>query len=193
MILNMNRIIAIGVAVMVVLGIITKLWDTVRTQRANIERLERNFEAVSDSGRVYLTKFGREARKTKSLELSLKELKQTNRGLYDELASMDIKLKKALSVTQTVTETVIQKVVQTDTINNVPTAIYKDGWNEIKAEMLGDSTKLSYHGTDTITGVISIRQKRFLFFRWGIKHIEYDLTNRNPNSHIKTNISVLLK
>ena len=189
----MNRIIAIGIAVMVVLGIITKLWDTVRTQRANIERLERNFEAVSDSGRVYLTKFGREARKTKSLELSLKELKQTNRGLYDELASMDIKLKKALSVTQTVTETVIQKVVQTDTINNVPTAIYKDGWNEIKAEMLGDSTKLSYHGTDTITGVISIRQKRFLFFRWGIKHIEYDLTNRNPNSHIKTNISVLLK
>ena len=189
----MNRVIAIGIVVMVALGIITKLWDTVRTQRTEIERLERNFEAVSDSGKVYLTKFGKEALKTKSLELSIKELKTANQTLYKELDAMDIKLKKALSATQTVTKTVIQETVRTDTVLNVPTAVYDDGWNKIKAEMLGDSTKLSYVGTDTITGVISIRQKRFLFFRWGIKHIESDITNKNPKTHILTNISVVLK
>ena len=189
----MNKIIAYGIVAMMVLGIITKLWDEVRTQRIEIGRLEGNFEAVSDTGTYYKTKLGTEALKTKAFELSIKELKQANRSLYDELDAMDIRLKSALSATRTVTETKIVQTVKVDTVNNVPTAIYKDRCNEIKAEMLGDSTKLSYHGTDTITGVISIRQKRILFFRWGIRHIEYDLTNRNPNSHIKTNISVLLK
>ena len=189
----MNRIIAYGVAVMLVLGIITKLWDTVRTQRAEIGRLERNFIAVSDSGTYYKTKFGKTALKTKALELSVKELKTVNRRLYDDLDAMDIKLKKALSATQTVTETKLVYKVRTDTIHNIPTAVYRDNWNEIKAEMLGDSVKLSYIGTDTITGVISIRQKRFLFFRYGIKSIDYDLTNSNSSTQIKTNLTIQFK
>ena len=59
--------------------------------------------------------------------------------------------------------------------------------------MVNDSVNLSYIGTDTITGVISIRQKRFLFFRYGIKSIEYDITNKNTSTQIKTNIAVKLK
>ncbi|WAX10708.1 hypothetical protein BV737P2_00005 [Phocaeicola phage BV737P2] len=189
----MNKIIAYGIVVMVVLGIITKLWDQVRTQRIEIGRLERNFEAVSDTGTYYKTKLGNEALKTKAFELSIKELKRANRSLYDELDAMDIRLKSALSATRTVTETKIVQSVKVDTINSIPTAIYKDRWNEIKAEMVNDSINLSYLGTDTITGVISIRQKRFLFFRYGIKSIEYDLTNKNTSTQIKTNIAVKLK
>ena len=189
----MNKIIAYGIVAMVVLGIITKLWDQVRTQRIEIGRLERNFEAVSDTGTYYKTKLGTEALKTKAFELSIKELKQTNRSLYEELDAMDIRLKSALSATRTVTETKIVQSVKVDTVNNVPTAIYKDRWNEIKAEMVNDSINLSYIGTDTITGVISIRQKRFLFFRYGIKSIEYDITNKNTSTQIKTNIAVKLK
>ena len=91
----MNKIIAYGIVAMMVLGIITKLWDQVRTQRIEIGRLERNFEAVSDTGTYYKTKLGNEALKTKAFELSIKELKQTNRSLYDELAAMDIGLRIA--------------------------------------------------------------------------------------------------
>ena len=77
----MNKIIAYGIVAMVVLGIITKLWDQVCTQRIEIGRLERNFEAVSDTGTYYKTKLGTEALKTKAFELSIKELKQANRSL----------------------------------------------------------------------------------------------------------------
>ena len=63
----------------------------------------------------------------------------------------------------------------------------------IQARVKRDSTELSYQGRDTITGVITVRKKRFLFFRWGVKAIEHDISNKNPKSKIDIDIAVKLK
>ena len=69
----MNKLqkIIIGFAVLMVLfGAITKMVDTIRKQRAEIGRLERNVEAMNDVQIEYKTKLGDAAVKRKALEMS---------------------------------------------------------------------------------------------------------------------------
>ena len=186
-----KKIMIYAFAIMVVIGIISKLVDTVKKQKAEIERLDRNIDAMNEAEVQYISKLGDAAVKRKALELSEKELKKQNADLYKEVKALDVRLKDALSVSKVVTKTVIKEVVRTDTINGAVIAEYRDPWNTIRSEQRGDSTELSYQGNDTIVGVISIRKKRFLFFRWGVKSVDYDISNKNPKT--KANIDIAVK
>lgn len=188
-----KKIMILAFAIVIVGGIISKLVDTVKKQRAEIERLDRNIDAMNETEVEYISKLGDAAVKRKALELSAKELKKQNADLYKEVKALDVRLKDALSVSKVVTKTVIKEVVRTDTINGAAIAEYRDPWNTIRSEQRGDSTELSYQGTDTITGVISIRKKRFLFFRWGVKSVDYDVSNKNPKAKMKIDIAVKFK
>lgn len=180
-------------AIMVVTGVISRLADTVKRQKAEIERLDRNMDAMNEAEVEYISKLGDAAVKRKALELSARELKKQNTDLYNEVKALDVRLKDALSVSKAVTKTVIREVVRTDTVKGALTAEYRDPWNTIRSEQRGDSTELSYQGTDTVTGVISIRKKRFLFFRWGVRSVDYDVSNKNPKSKMKIDIAVKFK
>lgn len=188
---SLKKIMIYAFAIMVVIGIISKLVDTVKKQKAEIERLDRNIDAMNETEVQYISKLGDAAVKRKALELSAKELKKQNADLYKEVKALDVRLKDALSVSKVVTKTVIKEVVRTDTINGAVIAEYRDPWNTIRSEQRGDSTELSYQGNDTIVGVISIRKKRFLFFRWGVKSVDYDVSNKNPKT--KANIDIAVK
>ena len=140
----MNKLqkIIIGFAVLVVLfGAITKMVDTIRKQRAEIGRLERNVEAMNDAQIEYKTKLGDAAVKRKALEMSHKELKKTNADLYKEVDALNVRVKDALSATRTVTKTVIKEVVRTDTVAGELIAEYRDAWNTIQARVKRDSTE----------------------------------------------------
>lgn len=175
------------------LCVVPKLYDVIREQREQIERLERNVEAMNDAQIEYKTKLGDAAVKRKALEMSHKELKKTNADLYKEVDALKVRVKDALSATRTVTKTVIKEVVRTDTVAGELIAEYRDAWNTIQARVKRDSTELSYQGRDTITGVITVRKKKFLFFRWGVKAIEHDVSNKNPKTKIDIDIAVKLK
>lgn len=190
---SLKKIMIYAFTIMVVIGIISKLVDTVKKQKAEIERLDRNIDAMNKTEVQYISKLGDAAVKRKALELSARELKKQNADLYNEVKALDVRLKDALSVSKVVTKTVIKEVVRTDTINGAAIAEYRDLWNTIRSEQRGDSTELSYQGNDTIVGVISIRKKRFLFFRWGVKSVDYDVSNKNPKSKMKIDIAVKFK
>ena len=190
---RLKKIMIYAFATMVVAGAISGLVDTVKKQRTEIERLDRSIGAMTEAEVQYISKLGDAAVKRKALELSVKELKKHNTDLYNEVKALDVRLKDALSVSKVVTRTVIREVVRTDTINGVAIAEYRDPWNTIRSEQRGDSTELSYRGNDTIAGVISIRKKRFLFFRWGVKSVDYDVSNKNPKSKMKIDIAVKFK
>ena len=175
------------------LCVVPKLYYVIREQREQIERLERNVEAMNDAQIEYKTKLGDAAVKRKALEMSHKELKKTNADLYKEVDALNVRVKDALSATRTVTKTVIKEVVRTDTVAGELIAEYRDAWNTIQARVKQDSTELSYQGRDTITGVITVRKKKFLFFRWGVKAIEHDISNKNPKSKMNIDIAVKLK
>lgn len=188
-----KKIMIYAFTIMVVIGIISKLVDAVKKQKAEIERLDRNIDAMNETEVQYISKLGDAAVKCKALELSARELKKQNADLYNEVKALDARLKDALSVSKVVTKTVIKEVVRTDTINGAAIAEYRDPWNTIRSEQRGDSTELSYQGNDTIVGVISIRKKRFLFFRWGVRSVDYDVSNKNPKSKMKIDIAVKFK
>lgn len=190
---SLKKIMIYAFAIMIVIGTISKLVDTVKKQKAEIERLDRNIDAMNEAEAQYISKLGDAAVKRKALELSARELKKQNADLYNEVKALDVRLKDALSVSKVVTKTVIKEVVRTDTINGAAIAEYRDPWNTIRSEQRGDSTELSYQGNDTIVGVISIRKKRFLFFRWGVKSVDYDASNKNPKSKMKIDIAVKFK
>lgn len=190
---SLKKIMIYAFTIMVVIGIISGLADTVKRQKAEIERLDRNIDAMNETEVQYISKLGDAAVKRKALELSARELKKQNADLYNEVKALDARLKDALSVSKAVTKTVIKEVVRTDTINGAAIAEYRDPWNTIRSEQRGGNTELSYQGNDTIVGVISIRKKRFLFFRWGAKSVDYDVSNKNPKSKMKIDIAVKFK
>lgn len=190
---KLQRVILVATILVVTLGIISKLIDTVQEQRDEIGRLDRNVASLTSNEVSYVTKLGDAAQQRKALELSQKELKTVNADLHKEISALRVRLKDAKSATKVVTRTIIEEKVRVDTINNVVVAEYRDDWNTIRAEQRGDSAKLSYEGRDSITGVVSVKRKRFLFFRYGIKSVNYDISNKNPNTKINIDIAVQLK
>lgn len=177
----------------IVLGTITKLVDKIKEQAVELERRERTVTALQAAEQTYLTKLGDAAAKRQVLELSEKELRKSNADLHEEIKALNIRVKDALSATKTTTKTIIDERVRIDTVNNVIQAKYKDAWNNIRSEQVGDSARLYYEGRDSIVGVVSIRKKRLLFFRWGVKAVEYDISNKNPKTKVSIDIAVKFK
>ena len=187
---KLQKTILFATIVVITMGIISKMVDTIKKQKIEIERLDRNVSALASNEVSYKTKLGDAAVKRQALEMSQRELKKANADLHKEISALNVRVKDALSASRTITKTVIVETVKVDTINNIPTAQYSDPWNTIRSETMGDSAKLSYVGTDTIIGVVSVKRKKFLFFRWGVKAIEYDLSNKNPKTKINIDIAV---
>lgn len=190
---KLQKIIAISTIVVATLGLISRLVAKINAQKETIERQERNISGLTSEAVSYVTKLGDAAEQKQALELSHKELKSVNADLHKEISALRIRLKDAKSATKVITKTVIEEKVRVDMINNVIMAEYKDAWNTIKSEQIGDSAKLSYTGRDTIVGVVSIRKKRFLFFRWGLKKVNYDISNKNPKTKINIDVAVRFK
>lgn len=190
---KLQRIILAATLIVVTFGVISKLYDTIREQRKEIGRLDRNVVALASNEVSYITKLGDAAQQKKALELSHKELKTVNADLHKEISALRVRLKDAKSATRVITKTVIEERVRVDTINRVVVAEYRDPWNTICSEQQGDSAKLSYAGKDSIVGGISVERKRFLFFRYGIKSVNYDISNKNPKTEINIDIAVQFK
>lgn len=190
---KLQKVILAATILVVAIGIISKLVDTIQEQREEIGRLDRNVASLVSNEVSYTTKLGDAAQQKKALELSQKELKAVNADLHKEISALRVRLKDAKSATKVVTKTVIEEKVRVDTINNVITAVYRDYWNTIQSEQRGDSAKLSYEGRDSIVGVVSVQRKRFLFFRYGIKSVNYDISNKNPKTKINIDIAVQFK
>lgn len=182
-----------AMVLVIVLGTISKLVDKIKEQAVELERRERTVTALQAAEQMYLTKLGDAAAKRQVLELSEKELRKSNADLHEEIKALNIRIKDALSATKTTTKTIIDERVRVDTVNNVIQAEYKDAWNTVRSEQMGDSARLYYEGRDSIVGVVSIRKKRFLFFRWGVKAVEYDISNKNPKTKVSIDIAVKFK
>lgn len=189
--LSMNKYLLLTIGALLILV----MWgyDKIQDQRAEIRRQDRNISALTTEQEEYITKLGDYAVKKKALEVSQKEMKEINGGLRDDLKALNIRLKDALSASQVITKTEIHETVRTDTIAGVLHAEFTDSWNRIVADLSSDSTRLSHIGTDTITGVISITKKRFLFFRYGVKSVDYDISNKNKRTKMTIDIAVKFK
>lgn len=190
---KLQKIIATAIIVVVTLGLMSRLVAKINAQKETIERQERNISGLTSEAVSYVTKLGDAAEQKQALELSHKELKSVNADLYKEISALKLRIKDVQSAVRTGSTTEVIETVRVDTINKIVTAEYRDAWNTIKSEQIGDSAKLSYIGRDTIVGVVSIQKKRFLFFRWGLKKVNYDISNKNPKTKINIDVAVRFK
>ena len=190
---KLQKIIATAIIVVVTLGLMSRLVAKINAQKETIERQERNISGLTSEAVSYVTKLGDAAEQKQALELSHKELKSVNADLHKEISALKLRIKDVQSAVRTESTTEVIETVRVDTVNKIVTAEYRDAWNIIKSEQIGDSAKLSYIGRDTIIGVVSIQKKRFLFFRWGLKKVNYDVSNKNPKTKINIDVAVRFK
>lgn len=186
---RLNQILILAVALAAILLFFA--FGKIRKQKAEIDRLDWNIEAVSTKAMQYKTTAGDYAERARRLSLEKSELELFNADLNNKVRELGIKNKELQGVTRTETITKIDTVVKTviDSSGVRRTADYNDGWNVINVESLPDSTKIAIHSTDTLDVVTHVKQKKFLFFRIGRPKLYTTASNKNPRSDVKVRFS----
>lgn len=186
---RLNQILILAVALAAILLFFA--FGKIRKQRAEIDRLDWNIEAVNTKSMQYKSTAGDFAERVNTLTLEKSELEMFNADLNNKVRELGIKNRELKNATRTETITKIVTVVKTviDSSGVRRTANYNDGWNVINVESLPDSTKIAIHSTDTLDVVTHAKQKKFLFFRVGRPKLYTTVSNKNPRSEMKVRFS----
>lgn len=186
---RLNQILILAVALAAILLFFA--FGKIRKQKAEIDRLDWNIEAVNTKAMQYKSTAGDFAERVNTLTLEKSELELFNADLNNKVRELGIKNRELKNATRTETVTRIDTVVKTviDSSGVRRTADYNDGWNVINVESLPDSTKIAIHSTDTLDVVTHAKQKKFLFFRIGRPKLYTTVSNKNPRSDVKVRFS----
>lgn len=186
---RLNQILILAVALAAILLFFA--FGKIRKQKAEIDRLDWNIEAVNTRAMQYKSMAGDFAERVNTLTLEKSELEMFNADLNNKVRELGIKNRELKNATRTETVTRIDTVIKTvvDHTGTKRTAHYNDGWNDIKVESLPDSTKIAIHSTDTLDVVTHAKQKKFLFFRIGRPKLYTTVSNKNPRSDVKVRFS----
>lgn len=180
------------VAAMVALSVLAK------NQRSEIRRLESNQSALLDSVKIYRTKEGLSAASVQVLELTKAELEEDCKSLADQVRSLGIKLKRAESIAQSATQTVLELQLEArDSViyvrDSVSSAVYPDSlkyfewsdpWVRFKGELRGEVLDTSIESSDTLTTVLHRVPRKCLLFRWSKNEYRAEIISSNPHTNI---------
>ena len=184
---RLNQILILAVALAAILLFFA--FGKIRRQKAEIDRLDWNIEAVNTVAMQYKSTAGDYAERVNTLTLEKSELEMFNADLNNKVRELGIKNRELKNATRTETVTRIDTVVKTvvDHTGAKRTAHYNDGWNDIKVVSLPDSTKIEVYCTDSLDVITHVRQKKFLFFRIGKPKPYTTVSNKNPKNtlHIR--------
>lgn len=186
---RLNQVLILAVSLAAILLFFA--FGKIRKQKAEIDRLDWNIEAVNTKAMQYKSTAGDFAERVNTLTLEKSELELFNADLNNKVRELGIKNRELQGVTRTEKITKIDTVVKTviDSSGVRRTADYNDGWNVINVESLPDSTKIAIHSTDTLDVVTHAKQKKFLFFRIGRPKLYTTVSNKNPRSDVKVRFS----
>lgn len=181
------------------------LWHENSTLKDENGRLSNNNTALMTDIETYKTESGKNAAKLLQLEMTAGEFKQLCDDQLKVINDLNIKVKRLESISTTVTNTNVTGktqlkdtvfITQIDSIiikDSVKVFKWNDNWNHISGVIKGNDVECSYSGMDTLTIVANRVPKKFLFFRWGTKYIEVNLTNANPSSQVIYNRTIKIK
>lgn len=188
----MNRYLII--ACLLLISVTGFLYNKVARQKAEIERLDTNIEAINSDAVRFKTKAGKEAETVRALSLKRDELELFNSRLTKQVDDLRIKLRdvKAAHTIETVTRVDTVVVTEKTDVPNQYKFSYDDYWNKISGLVSPDTTKLEFSSVDTLDVISHVKQKRFLFFRIGKPKIQTTVTNQNPKSRLHVRFSAEL-
>ena len=180
-----------------IVAIILILWGLYRDTAAEKDRLQRNENALIEQARNYRTENEKNASSVQVLTLKKDELERYNEELVKTCEDLNIKLKRAQSISQTGTHTeyVIKGEVRdsvvyvrdTGALDSLRCSDYKDPY--LVFSYCVDSSGIytaDIETFDTITAIVHRIPRKFLFFRFGTKEIRQEVICANPHTRITT-------
>lgn len=161
-------------------------------QKANIERLSHNQEALTSEIVNFKTKDSLNAATIKSLVVTTEEYKSFNESSRKQIEALNIKYKRLLKVNQTITQEnqnlLLNKLIDTlylkDTIIKTITATYRSPYLDLDITDLGNRYKIEYQSRDTIDQILENIPKKLWFIKYGTKGFKTTYVNRNPNAKV---------
>ena len=190
----MLRSIRMGVTIIGLAFIVISQCAVIRKQSAEIDSQSRNLVALAGKGEYYKTGLGESAHKIKVLETDYKSLKEINEGLYTKIRTLEVDKKRLESAFQSIssTDVTVGEILKRDP-GDYLTSRFSDPYLTVENKVVNDTISTSILMRDTITGVLSITPKRFLFIKWGIKSVDFDVSNTNPHVLIFSQMAVKFK
>lgn len=180
-----------------IVAIILILWGLYRDAVAEKDRLQRNENALIEQARNYRTESEKNASSVQVLTLKKDELERYNEELVKTCEDLNIKLKRAQSISQTGTHTeyVIRGEVRDSIVyvrdigalDSLRCSDYKDPY--LAFSYCVDSSGVytaDIETYDTITAIAHRIPRKFLFFRFGTKEIRQEVVCANPHTRITT-------
>ncbi len=182
------------IACLLLISVTGFLYNKVERQKAEIERLDTNIEAINSEAVRLKTKAGKDAETVQALSLKRDELELFNSRLTEQVANLRLKLRDVKAVHTIESELRIDTVLVTEKteVPNQYKFSYDDSWNKISGVVSPDTTKLEFSSVDTLDVISHVKQKRFLFFRIGKPKIQTTVTNQNPKSRLHVRFSAEL-
>ena len=181
--------------------------------KAEKEIYENNQNALLTEVETYKTESGKNAAKSRELQLTLDEFKKNYQEQVDVIKDLDLKVKRLQSINTTLTQTIAggsadihnNTVIVHDTVVKdgdtifidkpvtVRTFEWSDAWNKIHGTIGEKKVDCFYEGTDSLNIVVVRVPKKFLFFKWGTKYLEAHATNANPSTKINYTRTITIR
>lgn len=166
------------------------------SEREERQRTESNRTSLLTGLEKYKTKDSLNAVSIQQLTLSKREFKEYEADVIDRLKNLGIKLKRLESITSLSTETNLQFVpVQKDSIIYLPgkdsiihlrCLEYKDAWTDfVGCYDENNIPRVKLTTRDSIDIIGHIVPKHIWFIKFGVKSINAEVINYNPDSEIK--------
>ena len=167
------------------------MWKKERKERI---RTESNQTALLQTVERFRTKDGLNAVSIQKLTLKNSEFKKYNQDLAETVKSLNIKVKRLQSVSETVTKTVtkVNTVIKDSIIYRDNTIVdtlrcieFSDGWVSANGCVLDGVLHGEIVSKDTLIQAVHRVPRKFLFFRWGAKAIRQEVVSKNPHTQIE--------
>jgi len=155
-------------------------------------RFKANQRSLLSEVKIYKSKDSLNVASVKKLTLSNKEFKESNIGLVETVESLNLKVRRLQSASQTATNTAYDVKIQikdsliylsgrTDTIKCIK---HLDKWLTIVGCVQNKQFSGIIESRDTIEQFVHRVPRKFLFFRYGTKAIRQEVISKNPYTKI---------
>ncbi len=162
-----------------------------------VNRLENNQSALLQDVERFTTENGDSALRIKQLTLKAEELEDYRKRAFEEINSLNIRLKDAVSYNETLTNNYLEFTTSTiDTVyitgEQIKSFSYSDGYNNVDGLIFDDSINIAISSVDTLIHVLEKMPKRFLWIKYGCKGVRMNVLNKNKKNTINYSEYILL-
>ena len=189
----MKKWITIGIAVLVLAGIISFQHERLRKFRSENRILSTNVEVLLGENETYRVNDSLKAVSAGILRLELDDYKRFRADDAAVISSLrgDLKRAQTIITLQSLTIQEFEGQVQDTVIlwrDRTPEPGKRmeasDQWGSVWCETIGNEFRMGYESVDSLYAYRHIIPRKFLWWKWGKKGERWEFMNANPNNTI---------